>query len=435
MSMRFTRRTFLQMAGLGGAGAVLGTSGCAGPQRKAEQRLDGRVVVVGGGPGGATTAKYLKDYAPGLDVTLIEPKEKYYTCFAGNWYLGGFRELETLAHGYQRLRDRYGVNVVHDEATELDLSGGKVITADSGSFQYDRLVVSPGIAFDWDSVEGMGPEDVGAIPTAWRGGEEYRTLRRQLEDMQDGGTVLISPPGNPFRCPPGPYERTSLIAYYLKQHKPRSKVLVLDNKDAFSKQPLFEEGWAELYGDMIEWVPAAEGGRLDRVSVSEKKLFTKGGFQEHEGDVVNVIPPQKAGRIAQQAELVDERGWCPVDQRTFRSQMDDSVFVVGDASIAGDMPKSGHSANNQGKLVAATIVSEFRNEDVPSFPTVNTCYSLVSPEWGISVAAIYEYQDGKMRAVEDAGGVSPRDASRAFRRREAEYAPGWYASLTQDIFG
>ncbi|MFW6277888.1 MAG: FCSD flavin-binding domain-containing protein, partial [Halorhodospira sp.] len=240
---------------------------------------------------------------------------------------------------------------------------------------------------------------------------------------------------NPYRCPPGPYERASLVAHYLKLHKPSSKILILDNKDAFSKQELFEEGWAELYGDMIEWVPAAEGGRLDHVSVKDRKVFTEAGFQEHQGDVINLIPPQKAGAIAQRAELTDSSGWCPVDQQDFRSTRHDDVFVVGDAAIAGDMPKSGHSANNQAKRVAATIVTELSGGSVPDYPMVNTCYSLIGPEWGVTVAAVYEYQDGAMRSVEGAGGLSPEDAPRSVRAREASYAPGWYASITQDIFG
>ena len=435
MGMRFTRRTFLQMAGLGGAGAALAGSGCAALGIGERRPAEGRVVVVGGGCGGATAAKYLKQHAPELEVTLVEPNPTYYTCFAGNWHLGGFRELDTLAHGYDALRERHGVRVVHDRAEEIDRDGQKVITAESGELGYDRLVMAPGITFDWDAVEGMDAADTAAMPVAWHGGSEYAALRAQLEAMPDGGRVLISAPGDPYRCPPGPYERASLIAHYLKAEKPRSKVLILDNKDAHSKQALFHEGWEELYGDMIEWVPAAEGGRLDRVSVRDRKLYTDAGFEEHEGDVINVIPPQKAGTIAQRAELVDERGWCPVDQRSFRSELDERVFVVGDASIAGDMPKSGHSANNQGKLVAATIASELRGEEVPDFPTVNTCYSLVAPDWGITVAAVYEYRDGAMRGVEGAGGLSPEGASRSFRQREAAYAPGWYASITEDIFG
>ncbi len=435
MSKRLTRRDFIRLAGLGTAGAGLGLAGCAPREPEVNGRVEGRVVVVGGGSGGATAARYLKHHAPELEVTLIEPNESYYTCYAGNWYLGGFRELRTLRHGYHTLRDEYGIQVIHDRARDIDLDGHRVETAENGSIAYDRLVVAPGIAFDWDRVEGMDGDDTIAVPHAWWGGAQYSILRGQIEAMDDGGTVVICPPDGPYRCPPGPYERMSLIAHYLKQHKPRAKVLALDPKDSFSKQGLFEEAWEELYGDMIEWVPAADGGKPDRISVRDRKVFTDGGGAEHRADVLNVIPPQKAGAIAERAGLTDGDGWCPVDQRTFRSTRHDDVYVVGDAAVAGDMPKSGHAANNQAKLVAASIVSELRGHEVPSFPTVNTCYSLAAPDWGVTVAAVYEYRDGAMRSVEGAGGLSPEGASREFRKREADYAPGWYASITRDIFG
>ncbi len=434
MSAKISRRHFLQLSATGlGAAAI---APLAGPwTARAGERLDARIVVVGGGSGGATAAKYLKHYAPGLRVTLVEPQERYYTCYAGNWYLGGFRELESLGHGYGNLRDRHGVEIIHDRATAIDPTGKAVETRENGSLTYDRLIVAPGIEFAWDRVEGMGPEDTETIPHAWEGGRPFEILRHQLKDLEDGGTVIVCPPDEPYRCPPGPYERMALIAYYLQQEKPRSKVLGLDPKDTFSKQSLFQQGWEALYGDMIEWIPGSEGGAPERISVTDRKIFTDGGTQAHPGDVINFIPPQRAGAIAQQADLTDDSGWCPVNQKTFESDRYSDVYVIGDAAVAGAMPKSGHAANNQGKLVAATIASDLRGESLPDFPTVNTCYSLVAPDWGITVAGVYEHQEGDIVGVDGAGGLSPLDADRDQRELEAMYAPGWYESITDDIFG
>jgi len=435
MSQRYlSRRDFLRLGASGATVAALGLAGFPALSL-ARSRLDARIVIVGGGSAGATTARYLKQHAPNLRVTLVEPNETYYTCYAGNWYLGGFRELDTLGHGYDRLREEYDIEVVHDRAEELDLAGKRVIPRDHHPIEYDRLVVAPGIDFAWDRVEGMGPEDTEQIPHAWEGGRPFRILREQIEAMDDGGTVIVCPPKEPYRCPPGPYERMALIAHYLKKHKPRTKVLGLDPKDSFSKQALFKQGWEELYGDMIEWVPGSQGGAPDRLSVSDRKVLTDGGDQVHSADVINFIPPQQAGAIARQADLSDDSGWCPVDQETFRSQRHDGVYVIGDAAVAGDMPKSAHTANNQGKLVAATIVGELTGEPTPHFPTVNTCYSLVAPDWAFTIAAVFEHRGGEIREVEGSGGLSPEDEGQAFREIEALYAPGWYESITRDIFG
>ncbi|KPV40686.1 hypothetical protein AN478_05895 [Thiohalorhabdus denitrificans] len=427
----WTRRRVLQAGGAAGLWMALGGPTVGAAARSASKR----VVVVGGGAGGATCAKYLRKYDPSIHVTLVERDPRYYTCFGGNWYLGGFRELDSLGHGYEGLEKEHGVKVVQDTVTGWDPEKGRVELSEGDALDFDRLVVSPGIDIRWEEVEGLDEEDAEQVPHAWVGGEQYRILRNQIEDMEDGGTVAICPPADPFRCPPGPYERASLVAHYLKEHKPRSKVLILDAKDKFSKQGLFEEGWAELYGDLIEWVPGSEGGVIHRVEPGARKVLTQEGFEEHEVDVLNVIPPQHAGRVARDMGLTDDSGWCPVDQRTFESTVQPGVHVIGDAAIAGDMPKSGFAANNQGKMTAAAIVSQFRGHDVPNPSLVNTCYSLVGPEYGISVAAVYRYEDGELRSIEDAGGVSPSDADSFFRMREARYTRGWYEAITDDIFG
>ncbi len=299
--------------------------------------------------------------------------------------------------------------------------------------QSDCLVVSPGIDFRWDAIEGYDEAASQIMPNAWKAGTQTKLLRDQLAAMKDGGTVIIAPPANPFRCPPGPYERASLIAHYLKQNKPKSKILILDAKDHFSKQPLFMQGWEKLYPGMIEWVEASMGGSLKRVDTKTKMLYSTDD-DDYKGDVINVIPPQKAGAIAHKAGLVNADGWCPVNQRTFESEIHKDVHVIGDACIAGNMPKSGFAANSQAKVCAAAIVTSFSGGTMPEPSYVNTCYSLVGPEYGISVAAVYRLTDEGIVKVKGSGGVSLREAKAEFRKKEAKYATGWYMSITNDIF-
>jgi sulfide dehydrogenase [flavocytochrome c] flavoprotein subunit len=279
----------------------------------------------------------------------------------------------------------------------------------------------------------MNALDAEVIPHAWRAGKQSTILRDQLKSMDDGGVVIVAPPENPYRCPPGPYERVSLIAHYLKQYKPKSKVLVLDAKDKFSKQALFQQGWDDLYPGMVEWVSGSTGGRIDEVDVATRTLYTESG-DNHKADVVNFIPPQKAGEVAITSGFSNGDGWCPVDQRTFESEVHKDVYVIGDASIAGKMPKSGFAANSQGKVCAAAIVSSLREVEMPDPSYVNTCYSLLSPDYGISVAAVYRY-DKDRGIYKTGGGVSPVVADDAYRLQEARYARGWYDSITMDAFG
>ena len=428
---KLTRRNFFKAAAAaGGALSLFGATGCArwtGASRP-------RVVVVGGGFGGATCAKYLRRFDADVDVTLVEPAERYVTCPGSNWVLGGMRRMDDITHNYASLRDSHGVTVVHDWVTGIDPEARTVSLKSGKRLEYDRLVVSPGIDFRWDAVEGYDETASQTLPHAWKAGKQTVLLRDQLQAMPDGGTFIMVAPQNPFRCPPGPYERASMVAHYFKNNKPKSKILILDSKDKFSKQGLFVDGWKRLYPGMIEWVPGSQGGIVNRVDAGTMSVVTEEGFTTHKGDVINFIPPQQAGRIAHQAGLVNEDGWCPVDQRTFESRMHPQVHVIGDASVAGAMPKSGHSANNQGKMCAAAIVAALRELDLPSPSHVNTCYSLVGPEYGISVAAVYRLEKDAIAGVEGAGGVSPPDADESFREQEAVYAQGWYASIVQDTF-
>ncbi|MFP4079980.1 MAG: FCSD flavin-binding domain-containing protein [Ectothiorhodospira sp.] len=425
------RRDFIRTVGAGGAAAALSACGTT-PQRP---RKRASVVVIGGGPGGATAAKYLRRFDPDLDVTLVEPTATYHTCFGSNWVLGGMIDMDDIALTYGSLQDKHGVRVVKDRVETIEADTKRVRLAGGETLAYEKLVVAPGMEFRYDSVEGYGPDVEGDIPHAWKAGKQTRILRDQLRAMDNGGVFVIVPPGNPYRCPPGPYERASLVAHYFKEEKPRSKVLILDRKDKFSKQGLFMDGWKEYYGDMIEWIPASEGGLVDHIDPKTREVFTEDGFTRHRADVLNVIPSQKAGRIAHEAGLTDDTGWCPVDQLTFRSREDEDIYVIGDSSIAGAMPKSAHSANTQGKTAAAAIVRAMDGEDMLALSTVNTCYSLVAPDYGISVAAVYRYQDGEIAQVPDSGGLSADDAPEYVRRLEARYARGWYDSITEDSWG
>ena len=424
------RRKVLQMMGVGGAATVLGTTGCATTSKAAQPH----VVVIGGGFGGATCAKYLRRLDPNIRVTLIEKKSEYVTCPGSNWVLGGYRQMSDITHSYDTLTKRYGITKINAWVTAIDPPTKQVRLADGTLISYDRLVISPGIDFRWDYVEGYDQNATELMPHAWQAGPQTVTLNNQLRAMPDGGTVIICPPPMPFRCPPGPPERAGMIAHYLKQHKPRSKVLILDAKEKFSKQPRFLAGWKELYGDMIEFVPASKGGKVSRVDPKKGLVYTEDGFTEHKGDVVNFIPAQKAAHIAAQTGLTNESGWCPVNQHTFESSIHPHVYVIGDSAMAGVLPKAGHTANNIAKMTAAAIVSDFRGIELPAPTHANTCYSLVSPDYGISMAMVYRLVDGKLVGVEGAGGLSPAQATSQFRKQEANYATGWYDNIVADSF-
>jgi sulfide dehydrogenase [flavocytochrome c] flavoprotein subunit len=431
-AMQTTRRGFLRTTAA--AATLLGTVGLPHIARAAEPRF----VIVGGGPGGATTARYLKKYAPDAQVTLIEPNATYTTCFMSNEVIGGERDISTLQVGMDGLRGQ-GITVVQDLVTAIDADGRTVTTKGGETIAFDRVIVSPGVDFMYDAIEGYSAEAAEIMPHAWKAGPQTTLLRSQLEAMDDGGTVIIGAPPNPFRCPPGPYERISLIANYLKQHKPKSKILVLDAKDKFSKQGLFEQAWEMFYGygtdnSMIEWVSKADGGTVTGVNPDTMEVTAVAGT--FKGDVVNIIPPQKAGAIAFAAGVVEDN-WVPVHKNTFESLVVEGVHVLGDASVAASMPKSGSSANSQGKAVAAGALALARGEEPPVPHLANACYSIGGPEHGFSVTAVYAYDDfeNALKPVEGAGGVSPMDAGAESRRREMIYAHSWFENIKTDTWG
>lgn len=429
---KFNRRDFIRWsAGISLAGGSLGFPGLLLAATR-------KVVIVGGGVGGCTAAKYLRKLDPNIDVTLIETKKAYTSCFMSNEVLSGDRTLESLTFDYEGLK-RHGVNIVIDRVTAIDPSKKSVATEGGQTFAYDACVVSPGVDFKWDAIEGYNAEVAETIPHAWFAGPQTQTLRNQIESMPEGGKVIIVAPPNPYKCPPGPYERAAQIAMYCKHHKPKAKILILDPKDRFSKQGLFRQGWSKLYGfgtenSMIEWVGAAGGGTVEAIDPSTRTLQAE--IEEFQADVINIIPPQKAGKVAFASDLA-EGDWCPVDKLTFESTRHPDVYVLGDASSAAKMPKSAYAANSQAKVAAAAIVARFNGQS-PGEPTyVNTCYSILGEAHGISVAAVYSLDRGSntILPIKGAGGLSPMDASEEQRKREVSYAHSWFKNVIDDMMG
>ena len=363
---------------------------------------------------------------------MLEPQRTYTACPFSNLVLGTNRALADQQFDYANLRAT-GVTVLHTNARAVD-PVAKTVTSDDGrAIAYDRLVMAPGIDFDWTALPGYDEAASRELPHAWQAGQQTVLLRDQLRTMRDGGVVVIVAPDNPFRCPPGPYERASLIAHYLARHKPRSKVLILDAKDQFSKKSLFLTAWRTLYGTMIEWQGLSDGARVTSVDAAERTLHTD--FDSVNADVANVIPTQTAGKIAQQAGVADTSRWCPIDAATFESTLQPGIHVIGDAAIANAMPKSAFAANAQARYCAAQILRLLAGESPLPAPLLNTCYSLVAPDYGISVAGVYRPVGASWQEVDGAGGTSPADTSADVRRAEAAYANDWYQTLTGSVFG
>lgn len=392
----------------------------------------GRVAVVGGGFAGATCARFLKRLLPATTITLIEPAERFIACPFSNAVIVGLRELEAQAFGYEALRAE-GIEVVRQRVAAVEPDAHRLRLEEGSSLDYRRLVLAPGIDLRFDAIAGYDRDAAELMPHAWKAGAQTLLLRRQLEAMEDGGLVLLSAPANPFRCPPGPYERASLVAWYLKTRKPRSKLILLDAKDAFSKQRLFEAAWQRLYPGLIEWVPLSFGGQVTEVDAASRTLVTE--FERYRGAVVNIIPPQRAAMIATVAGVADQTGWCPIDPLSFESRLQPDIHVIGDAAIAGAMPKSAFSANAQAKACALAIAFLLDGRRPPPPKLINTCYSLVAPDYGISIAGVYEPRDGLLAEVEGAGGVSPADAPDAVRALEATYAEAWFRTIAREVFG
>jgi sulfide dehydrogenase [flavocytochrome c] flavoprotein subunit len=426
---RTSRRDFLRTAAAGASAAMLPLPAIAQGGGGTARGAGARVVVVGGGFAGATCARFIKRIDPSITVTLVEASPTYIACPFSNGVIVGLRELKAQEFGYDKLAaEQVALNIA--PASAVDAQARTVTLSNGAQLAYDRLVLAPGIDIRWDGLPGYTEAAAERMPHAWKAGEQTLLLRRQLESMADGGTVVISAPANPFRCPPGPYERASLIAWYLKTKKPKSKIIILDAKDAFSKQGLFQNAWKALYPN-LEWVSLSSGGKVTSVDVGEMTFVTD--FGRHKADVANVIPPQKAGRIAEIAGVADRTGWCPIDPATFESKLQPSIHVIGDASIAGAMPKSAFAANAQAKVCAAAVARLVAGGKPDEPRLINTCYSLVAPDYGISVANVYGPADGQIKDL--GGGVSQADAPSSIREAEAIFANGWFKTITAEVFG
>ena len=420
------RRSLLKLMA---AGAGLAGLPAIGRASEPSSRRSARVVVVGGGFGGAIAAKYLRKLDPSIEVILVDRNREFVSCPFSNRYVAGiYRDLAPLTIGYDKLAANYGIKLVFTEAAGVDPVTRTLITA-NGTIRYDRLILSPGIVFRNDEIEGYDERAAQAMPHAWKAGDQSTLLRRQLQDMPDGGSVIISSPAAPYRCPPAPYERACLIAHYLKANKPKSKLIVLDaNADIVAKKPLFQKAWYDYYKGIVEYQP---GRRVTRVSAKDRTVFVE-GIEEHKAEVVNLIPPQRAGLIAARAGVVGEdRRWCPVDPSTFESTLQKDIHVIGDACIAGPMPKSAYSANSQAKACALNIVAQLNGREVSDFAAVNVCYSALNDHESVSVAAVYKVVDGKIAAVPNAGGISPTDFSQT--RREHAFGEGWLRNILVEM--
>ncbi len=390
-----------------------------------------RVVVVGGGAGGATAARYIaKDSDGAIDVTLIEPSRIYFTCFFSNLYIGGFKEIEDIGHTYGTLASDHGVNVVHDWAVGVDRDARTVSLAGGGSLAYDKLILSPGIDFVEGAVPGWDLSSQNAMPHAYKAGSQSELLRAQVRAMPQGGTFVMVAPPNPFRCPPGPYERVSMVAHWLKANNPTAKIIIADPKESFSKQALFEEGWQTHYGGMIERLGPDFGG--GNVTVDPDAMTVDIDGEVITADVCNVIPAQKAGRIAERAGVTDGN-WVPVNPDDMSSKSDPDVYVLGDASSQGDMPKSGFSANSQAKVCANAVRGALTGSTVFPAKYSNTCWSLIAADDGVKVGAAYEPTEEKIASVSSF--ISQTGEDSATRKATYEESEGWYTSITADIFG
>ncbi|MCG6114143.1 MAG: NAD(P)/FAD-dependent oxidoreductase [Mesorhizobium sp.] len=391
-----------------------------------------RVVVVGGGAGGATAARYIaKDSNGEIDVTLIDANENFTTCFFSNLYLGDFQSFDDITHNWDQLVANHGINKITAYVTSVDREAKTVSLYNGDIIEYDRLVLSPGIDILFSTVPGYTREDVEIAPHAWQAGRQTQILKEKLDTLEDGQNIVMVAPPNPYRCPPGPYERVSMFAHVLKSKGfENSRIFVIDPKEAFSKQALFEEGWAKHYPGMIEWYGPDVHGGIINVDAAAGTVETD--FDTFEGALLNIIPAQRAGQIAYEAGLTNEAGWVPIDPFTMRSQADESIYVIGDATVAGDMPKSAFSANSQAKVAAMNIRGDLT--DANTFPAryANTCWSLIETDDGVKVGAQYEPTEEKIASVSTF--ISQPGESAELRKETYEESLGWYDGIIEDMF-
>jgi len=414
------------------------------------------IVIIGGGVGGATAAKYLKLFDPTLKVTVIEKNRIYIRPYGSSEVLNQHSSMDDLNVSYDALRSNYGVNFVFDTVTGFDPIARTVQTAGKQKISYDRLIVSPGIQLMYSAYAGYSEQVANtAVPSGWIPGAQTALLARQLQGMRQGGTFVLAAPPNPYRCPPGPYERPALMTEWFMKHNPTAKVIIVDPKDSFVTDETMMLGWNRLYNfnlpddyvkkmrdkveikqhagtSMISWVRGKDGGRTLRIDA--KKMTIETEAEVIKADVINVIPPMKAGQLAMTLGLADASGWCPVNRRTFASTLQPNVHVIGDACIADAMPKSGFSANSQAKVLAYTLIEELAGRPAPEPLWENTCYALAGKDYGLFVADVFKVIDGKIGRVNTRARYLALDAMPAQIKLGARYQQAWLRTFTQDCF-
>ncbi len=419
-------RRKLMVAGIAGSAAL------AVPSLLSAQAKP-RVIIVGGGAGGATAARTLAALSDGaLDIILVEEMKTYTSCFYSNIYLGGLRDFSSITHTYDRLIADYGIKQINDRAVSVDREGQTVVLGGGKALSYDRLVLAPGIDFVWDSVPGYSQKDIKTAPHAWQGGWQTSLLRSKLEQLENGQNIVVVAPPNPYRCPPGPYERVSLMAHVLKSKGfSQSRIIIIDPKPGFSKQALFTQGWQKHYPGMIEWYGPDVHGGLVKIDAKAGRVETD--IDTFEGDLLNIIPAQRAGAIASENGLADDTGFCPVQAESMRSTLDANIFVIGDASRAGAMPKSAFSANSQAKVASAEILKDLLRRKAPTANYANTCWSLISPGNSVKVGADYVAKDGEIVSISSF--ISDVSDEAETRRENYAQSAAWYDGISVDMFG
>jgi len=435
---------------------ALGLLSVAAAPSLAFAQHNAHIVIVGGGVGGATAAKYLKLFNPALKVTLIEKNPVYVRPYGSSEVLNQHATMDDLNVSYDVLKAKYGINVVIDTVTGFDPVARTVSTAARQKIAYDKFIVSPGIQLMYGAYAGYS-EAVArtAVPSGWIPGEQTALLAKQLQGMRQGGTFVLAAPPNPYRCPPGPYERAALMTEWFAKHNPTAKVIIVDPKDAFVTDETMMLGWNRLYNfnlpedyvmkmsaevevkqhtgtSMLSWMRGKDGGRTLKIDAKQMRIETEA--EVIQADVINVIPPMKAGQVAMTLGLADGSGFCPVDRRTFASTLQPHVYVIGDASIADAMPKSGFSANTQAKVVARAIVEELAGRQAPEPLWENTCYALAGKDYGLFVADVFKIIDGKIARINGKGRYLPLNATTAQIKLGARYQQAWLRTFTADCF-
>ena len=421
------RRTALKLCVAAAAAGLTGLHAARGAVRAP---VRARVIVIGGGFAGATCALQLRQLQPALEVELIDPDDVYVTCPMSNAALVGLRTIDSLTVSRSGL-ERHGVRVIRDRVAAIDTGHRRVRLSQGSARSYDRLVFAAGIRFLWDRPAGYTKAVSTALPHAWQAGEQTRILSAQMAALRPGGVVVISVPAGPMRCPPGPFERASLMAGYFKRRNPRAKVMILDANNQFPKQDVFTDAWRDLYQGMIEWIPVVDGGAVERVDASAMTLYTSQGAVR--ANVINIIPPQAPAQLAVDSGLASEHGWCPIDPDGFESALVPNVHVIGDACIAGPMPKAASAANAQAKRCARAIVRALGGREVAQEPLGSVCYSLLTPDRALSIRASFAVANGVFKTA--GAPLSPDAAVPAPSEVEARNAAVWYADIVADSFG